>query len=228
MDKIEIIPCLRGPQRQWMHDIHRAGRFVASAPTKAEAEHVLERLDQAGWKWLHLAGETPNPLELAKTIIRRGWTFSPNSSIAAYSGRTAIHRGPFWIFSGDCTEHAFVFRYWIYDEAVVAALQALLPALPVDDDKALPPAPPEWASSFDDADRYTVPVQSGLVAFYPVTESRPEALRVSYRYSSPDAWWYEVEAYKPNGGRWIELKTHQARDLAIEDASAWYRQPAGV
>ncbi|WP_199028468.1 hypothetical protein [Ralstonia sp. ASV6] len=84
---------------------------------------------------------------------------------------------------------------------------------------------PDFAARFDDADRYRVPVESKLMLFLPVTDFRPEAMRVSKRVTS-DATWYEVEIYHPERNSWIEQKTHSDLQVAVDDATNWYPDPA--
>lgn len=84
---------------------------------------------------------------------------------------------------------------------------------------------PEFATDLDQAYRYNGPVKSALIRFYPVTDYRPEAMRVTERMSD-NAMWYEVETYNATQKRWIDQKTHPDKDLAMADAEGWYPKPA--
>lgn len=84
---------------------------------------------------------------------------------------------------------------------------------------------PEIATRFNDSDRYINPnVAASLVLFLPVTDFRPEAMRVSMR-SLPGYEWYEVETFNPRMDKWIEQKSYADQQSATEDALGWYPDP---
>ncbi len=84
---------------------------------------------------------------------------------------------------------------------------------------------PAFASRFGDADRYSVPVESRLVLFLPLTPFRPEPMRVTER-SAANGNWYEVETYDARRDLWIEQKQHNTAQAAMSDARCWYPNPA--
>ncbi|WP_211634706.1 hypothetical protein [Paraburkholderia domus] len=84
---------------------------------------------------------------------------------------------------------------------------------------------PGFANDFDQAEKYNVPVKSALVLFLPVTDFRPEPMRVSRRESEGGTW-FEVETYSERSEAWVSQKEHNTEPLAIADAKGWYPAPA--
>lgn len=76
-------------------------------------------------------------------------------------------------------------------------------------------------------DRYLEQVATRLVLPLPVTNFRPEAMRVTERKSGSGVW-FEVETFNPRLKSWIDQKSHPTEEIAINDAKGWYPDPEEV
>lgn len=79
-------------------------------------------------------------------------------------------------------------------------------------------------NDFDQSYRYNVAVETRLVLALPITDFRPEAMRVTERMST-NGTWFEVETFNAKRNLWIEQKDHPTEAEAIADAKGWYPQP---
>lgn len=79
-------------------------------------------------------------------------------------------------------------------------------------------------NDFNQAHRYSVPVKTKLILSLPITDFRPEAMRVTERMSA-NGTWFEVETFNATRNKWIDQKQHPTEAGAIADANGWYPQP---
>ncbi len=79
-------------------------------------------------------------------------------------------------------------------------------------------------NDFNQDYRYTKAVETRLILSLPVTDFRPEAMRVTERKTISGKW-FEVETFNAQRNMWIEQKSHPTEAEAIADANGWYPQP---